>query len=158
MATTDTNPNESDTSNPGNNSESTPSDLKTRLLQERPELEVDKFFRALVKLEGSDLHMKVGNAPIIRVNGTLKPLNRPPIEVEEMVELLFPMMNDRTRKIFEDEGGCDFAHVVEVDGVDWRFRVNMLQQLGRIGLVARRVNNFIPDFEGLNLPPVIESL
>ena len=57
MATTDTNPNESDTSNPGNNSESTPNDLKTRLLQERPELEVDKFFRALVKLEGSDLHM-----------------------------------------------------------------------------------------------------
>lgn len=132
--------------------------LKARLLQERPELAVNKYFRALVKLKGSDLHMKVGNAPIIRVDGTLKPLNQPPIETEEMVDLLFPMMNDRTREIFDREGGCDFAHVVDVDGEEWRFRVNMLQQLGRIGLVARRVNNFIPDFEGLNLPPVIESL
>ena len=138
--------------------ETTQAALKARLLQERPDLAVDKYFRALVKLKGSDLHMKVGNAPIIRVDGTLKPLNQPPIETEEMVDLLFPMMNDRTREIFDKEGGCDFAHVGEVDGEEGRFRVNMLQQLGRIGLFARRVKNFIPDFEGLNLPPVIESL
>ena len=50
------------------------------------------------------------------------------------------------------------AYTVDVDGTEWRFRVNMLQQLGKIGLVARRVNNFIPDFEGLYLPPSIESL
>ena len=40
----------------------------------------------------------------------------------------------------------------------WRFRVNMLQQLGHMGMVARRVNNFIPDFEGLYLPPIMEEL
>jgi twitching motility protein PilT len=122
------------------------------------EREVNKYFRALVKLEGSDLHMKVGKPPIIRVNGTLKPLNREPIEVREMAELLFPMMNDRTRKIFDEEGGADFAYTVDVDGTNWRFRVNMLQQLGKIGLVARRVNNFIPNFEGLYLPESIEPL
>ncbi len=155
MSATNTNP---PVHNETKDSESAQAALKARLLQERPELAVNKYFRALVKLKGSDLHMKVGNAPIIRVDGTLKPLNQPPIETEEMVDLLFPMMNERTREIFDREGGCDFAHVVDVDGVDWRFRVNMLQQLGRIGLVARRVNNFIPDFEGLNLPPVIESL
>jgi twitching motility protein PilT len=155
MSATNTNP---PAHNETKDSESAQAALKARLLQERPELAVNKYFRALVKLKGSDLHMKVGNAPIIRVDGTLKPLNQPPIETEEMVDLLFPMMNERTREIFDREGGCDFAHVVDVDGVDWRFRVNMLQQLGRIGLVARRVNNFIPDFEGLNLPPVIESL
>lgn len=132
-------------------------DLRARLLQTREDLKVNKFFRALVRLKGSDLHMKVGNPPIVRVHGTLKPLDHPPIETEEMVDLLFPMMNDRTRKIFEVDGGCDFAHVVDVDGESWRFRVNMLQQLGRLGLVARRVNNFIPNFEGLNLPPVIET-
>ena len=129
-----------------------------RFLEKRKELEVDKIFRALVKLEGSDLHLKVGRPPIVRVDGTLKPLSRPPIEKEEMVRLLFPMMDKRNRKIFEDEGGADFAYTVDVDGVTWRFRVNMLQQLGNIGLVARRVGNWIPNFEGLNLPPVMESL
>jgi len=129
-----------------------------RFLEKRKELEVDKIFRALVKLEGSDLHLKVGRPPIVRVDGTLKPLSRPPIEKEEMVRLLFPMMDKRNRKIFEDEGGADFAYTVDVDNVTWRFRVNMLQQLGNIGLVARRVSNWIPNFEGLNLPPVMESL
>ncbi len=128
------------------------------LLKKREALEVDKIFRALVKLQGSDLHMKVGNPPIVRVNGTLKPLNRPPIDNEEMVRLLVPMMDERNRGIFERDGGADFAYVVEVDGVNWRFRVNMLKQLGKIGLVARRVNNFIPRFEGLYLPASIEHL
>ena len=68
------------------------------------------------------------------------------------------MMNERNRKIFDETGGADFAHGVEVDGVRWRFRVNLLQQLGHVGLVARRVNNWIPDFEGLNLPPIMEEL
>lgn len=128
------------------------------LLKERQELEVDKIFRALVKLEGSDLHLKVGNPPIVRVSGTLKPLNRPPIDNEEMVRLLVPMMDDRNRRIFEEDGGADFAYVVNVDGVSWRFRVNMLKQLGKIGLVARRVNNYIPPFQGLFLPDSIENL
>ena len=129
-----------------------------RFTEKKEEKEVDKYFRALVKLEGSDLHMKVGKAPIVRVNGTLKPLNRDPVEMEEMARLLFPMMNPRTRAIFDEEGGSDFAYTVDVDGVEWRFRVNMLQQLGKIGLVARRVNNHIPDFEGLYLPDSIEPL
>ena len=75
-----------------------------------------------------------------------------------MVDLLFPMLNERTRVIFKDEGGCDFAYTVDVDGTDWRFRVNMLQQLGSLGLVARRVNNFIPTFEKLYLPDGLERL
>ena len=129
-----------------------------RFLERREELEVDKIFRALVTLEGSDLHLKVGRPPIVRVNGTLRDLTRPLINREEMVRLLFPMMDKRQRKIFEADGGVDFAYTVDVDGVMWRFRVNMFQQLGNIGLVARRVENFIPDFAGLHLPPVIESL
>ena len=133
-------------------------DLAQSFLAAREELEVDKYFRALVKLEGSDLHMKVGQPPIVRVDGTLKQLNRGPIDRQEMVDLLFPMLNERTRVIFKDEGGCDFAYTVDVDGTDWRFRVNMLQQLGSLGLVARRVNNFIPTFEKLYLPDGLERL
>ncbi len=131
---------------------------EARFLQDREELEVDKMFRALVKLEGSDLHLKVGRPPIVRVDGSLRDLNRGPINREEMVRLLFPMMDKRNRAIFEDEGGADFAYIVDVDGETWRFRVNMLTQLGNIGLVARLVKNWIPDFDGLHLPPIMESL
>ena len=122
------------------------------------ELEVDKLFRACVKLEGSDLHLKVGKPPYVRIRGTLRPLNRDSIEAEEMVRLLFPMLNERNRRIFDEDGGADFAYTIDVNGESWRFRVNMLQQLGKVGLVARRINNFIPDFEGLHLPPIMESL
>jgi twitching motility protein PilT len=132
--------------------------LRESLLQQKDELEVDKLFRALVKLEGSDLHLKVGQPPMVRVGGVLKPLNRAPLGAEEMVDLLLPMMDERNLRIFEEEGGADFAYLCEVDGVRWRFRVNMLTALGSIGLVARRINNFIPDFRGLFLPDSIETL
>lgn len=121
-------------------------------------LEIDKLFRALVKFEGSDLHLKVGRPPFVRVQGSLRPLNHPPIDEDEMVRFILPMLDERLRRILEEEGGCDFAHVVDVDGVTWRFRVNVLQQMGYLGLVARRINNYIPDFEKLNLPPILEDL
>jgi len=138
--------------------QATISRLTTSLLQKREALEVDKIFKALVKLEGSDLHLKVGQPPMVRVKGDLRPLNRPPIENEEMVRLLIPMMDDRNLAIFDHEGGADFAYVVDIDGVSWRFRINLLKQLGKIGLVARRINNFIPDFRGLFLPDSMEKL
>lgn len=133
-------------------------DVKSSLMHIRPNLEIDKLFRACVKLEASDLHLKVGKPPMVRVDGSLRPMNRGEISDEEMVQLCYPMMNDRNRKIFERDGGADFAHTCEVDDVWWRFRVNLLQQLGHMGMVARRVNSWIPDFEGLNLPPSIERL
>jgi twitching motility protein PilT len=95
---------------------------------------------------------------MVRVDGQLRPMDRGPIEDEEMVRLCFPLMNERNRKIFERDGGADFAHTLDVDGTIWRFRVNLLQQLGHVGMVARRVSSWIPDFEGLNLPPSIEGL
>jgi len=128
-----------------------------RFLGRRPETEIDKLFRALVKLEGSDLHLKAGCPPIVRVAGSLRPLNRPPIEIEEMVRLIFPLMNERTRAIFDDEGGVDLAYTLDIDGARWRFRVNIMQQMGSVGLVARRVNNRIPVFKDLHLPPILEE-
>lgn len=141
---------------------SSPEEIVARLTQAltstRKALEVDKIFKALVKLEGSDLHLKVNQPPMVRVKGDLKPLNRPPISNEEMVSLLIPMMDARNLAIFEKEGGADFAYVCDIDGTSWRFRVNLLKQLGKIGLVARKISNFIPDFHGLFLPPSIETL
>src|SRR5689334_9964872 len=81
-------------------------ELIAKMSVETKDLEVDKFFRALVKFEGSDLHMKVGRPPHIRVRNELRPLNHPNIERIEMAKLLVPMMNDRCRRIYDDEGGA----------------------------------------------------
>src|SRR6187431_2475929 len=132
--------------------------FKSSFIQPKQELEVDKLFRACVKLKASDLHLKVDKPPRVRVDGTLRPMNREPITDEEMVRMCFPLMNERNRKIFEKDGGADFAHTLQVDEILWRFRVNLLQQLGHVGLVARRVNSHVPDFRGLYLPPAIEKL
>ena len=131
---------------------------QARFRVKRKELEIDKLFRALVKLEGSDLHLKVGLPPYVRVAGTLRPLNREPIDDDEMIRLIFPMMDERNRRIFDENGGTDFAYSLDVEDKTWRFRVNVLQQMAHVGLVARRVNNWIPNFEQLNLPPVLEKL
>jgi twitching motility protein PilT len=131
---------------------------KERFLKKDKEMEINKLFRALVKLEGSDLHLKVGLPPYVRVAGTLRPLNRGPINDDEMVRLIFPMFNERTRRIFDEDGGADFAHSLQIEDKTWRFRVNVLTQMDHPGLVARRVNNWIPDFNSLYLPTGLDTL
>ena len=120
--------------------------------------EIDRMFEALVRLQGSDLHLKVGQPPFMRVKGALQPLKAPRIDDEGMRRLCLPLLSERQLKILENDGGADFAYTAVVDGVKWRFRVNLLTQQGSLGLVARRVNNKIPDFKGLFLPPSLERL
>ena len=124
----------------------------------KEEYEIDRLFRALVKCKGSDLHLKVGRPPMLRVAGALQALNRGPIDEDEMDRILYEFMNERNRRILQETGGADFAHIVKVDELIWRFRVNILNQMGRLGLVARKVNNSIPVFEKLFLPQVLEEL
>jgi twitching motility protein PilT len=129
----------------------------------RGELEVNKLFRALIKFNGSDLHLKVGKPATIRTRGTLRELEMPPITEDEMRRLIMPMMDERQTGIFFEEGGADFAHVVEYENEKglkepWRFRVNLLIQMGMPGMVSRKVERNIPNFEGLHLPPVMEKL
>jgi twitching motility protein PilT len=121
-------------------------------------LEIDRLFEAMVTLNGSDLHLKVGQPPFMRVKGALQPLKYPKIDAEHMKRLCSPIMSAKQREIFDRDGGADFATTCVVNGVRWRFRINMLTQQGAWGLVARRVNNTIPDFEKLFLPPSIERL
>jgi twitching motility protein PilT len=124
----------------------------------RGPLEIDRLFEALVKLNGSDLHLKVGQPPFMRVRGALQPLKAERIDDETMKRLCAPLMSERQRQIFDNDGGADFAHTAMCDGKRWRFRVNLLTQQGSWGLVARKVNDSIPDFEKLFLPPSIERL
>jgi twitching motility protein PilT len=125
---------------------------------EPQEREIDKLFRAQIRLKGSDLHLRVDCQPAVRLRGSLRALNRGPVSKDEMERLCLPLLDERNRRIFEETGGADFAYTVECDGQRRRFRVNLLRQLGQLALVARLVNNFIPDFAGLRLPPILEEL
>ncbi|MFL5339788.1 MAG: type IV pilus twitching motility protein PilT [Gemmataceae bacterium] len=122
----------------------------------RKEPEVNKLFRAVMKHEGSDLHLKAGLPPMMRHRGLIKKMDLPPLSQEHMERLLTPIMSEKSKKQFEDFGGADFAHIIGSD--ECRFRVNMLKQRGKWSLVARRVNNKVPTFEKLGLPPSIEKL
>ena len=122
----------------------------------RREPEVNKLFRMVMKHEGSDLHLKVGLAPMMRLRGSIIKMNIPPLTQEMMERLLYPTLDERQRKILEDTGGVDYAHIVGND--ECRFRVNLFKQRGKLSLVARRVNTKIPTFDKLFLPPSIEKL
>lgn len=127
-------------------------------MREHEELEIDKIFRQLIKHNGSDLHMQVDMPPLLRLKGTLRELNMEPINKEKMEQLLLPMLDERSKRIFFEDGGADFAHVVEYEGDRWRFRVNLFVQQGHWGMVSRKVERFIPNFAGLNLPASVENL
>jgi twitching motility protein PilT len=79
-----------------------------------------------------------------------------PLTQEDMERLLYPILSPSHRKILDETGGVDFAHVIGQD--ECRFRVNLFKQRGRLSLVARRVSTKIPTFEKLNLPASIEKL
>ncbi len=122
------------------------------------EIEIDKIYRAAIDHNCSDIHLQVGRPPIFRIRGELTPLKMPPITEEGMIKLTFPMMDQRNVDIFHAEGGADFAKVVHHKDEPWRFRVNLFTQLGKVGMVARKIERSIPPFEKLQLPPIMEEL
>jgi twitching motility protein PilT len=122
------------------------------------EPEANKLFRMVMKHKGSDLHLKVGLPPAMRLGGVLRTMQLPVLKTADMERLMFPIMTPRQRQILEDTGGADFAHIVEDAGVETRFRVNLFRARGRLSLVARRVNTSIPSFEGLGLPPILADI
>src|SRR5438270_620553 len=76
------------------------------------EPEANKLFRMVMKHKGSDLHLKVGLPPCVRMGGVLRQMALPALTTADMERLMFPIMTPRTIKILEDEGGADFAHIV----------------------------------------------
>ena len=121
------------------------------------EPEINKLFKLQIKLDGSDMHLQVNKPCMLRIKGTIRDLQMPPITEEQMNAMFLEFMDERSVQIYNDNGGADFAHVVPVDGRNWRFRVNLYKQLGMPGLVSRKIEQNIPDFEGLYLPPVMEE-
>ena len=122
----------------------------------RKEPEVNKLFRMVMEHEASDLHLKVGQPPMMRLKGDIRRMKMRPLTQEDMERLLLTQLQPKHRKILDEEGGVDFSYIIGND--ECRFRVSLFKQRSRLSLVARRVNNSIPSFGDLGLPPSIESL
>jgi hypothetical protein len=121
-----------------------PTTIRERVVPKHVELEVDKLFRMVMKHEGSDLHLKVGLPPMMRLAGTLRQMQLPPLTEERMELLTLPMLSEAQAAILAETGGVDFAHVIGDE--EGRFRVTLFRQRGRLSLVARSVKTEIPQF------------
>lgn len=116
---------------------------------------LNKFFRAAIKTQASDLHLKVGQPPKLRIQGQLKDTTGEVMTEKGMEQLVFEILSPDQKESFLRSGTLDFAYEV---GDEDRFRVNVFRQRNVISLAARRVSTEILPFEGLNLPPVLEKI
>lgn len=136
--------------------DATPAEAEPTITTKPKEPEVNKLFRMVMKLEASDLHLKVGQPPMVRLRGDIRRTDMKPLTQEDMERYFYPILKPHHREILEKEGGVDFSWVVGND--ECRFRVSLFKQRGRLSLVSRRVNNHIPSFKDLGLPDSIEKL
>ena len=113
------------------------------------EPEVNKLFRMVMKYEASDLHLKVGQPPMMRLKGVIRRMDMRPLTQQDMERMLFAVMSDHHKKQLADYGGADFAYIIGDD--ECRFRVNVFFQRGKLSLISRRVSNKVPSFEKLGL-------
>src|SRR2546423_15003765 len=119
-------------------------------------LSIDDLTRRGVESKASDLHLKVGNPPYLRVDGLLPPLTDVPrVTPEEMLSMAFSMMTNRQKQKFKETAELDMAYGVAGLG---RFRVNVFQQRGNVGLVLRVIPTKIRALDELFLPKVVEQI
>ncbi|HXF72034.1 MAG TPA: type IV pilus twitching motility protein PilT [Actinomycetota bacterium] len=117
--------------------------------------EFDGWLRLLVERDGSDLHVKVGSPPRIRVAGRLEALARVPLRPEETRAIAEAIVPPDRAQVLASRGEADFAH--SLPGVG-RFRVNVFRQRGSISLVLRRLRFGGPTFEEIGMPDVVRRL
>ncbi len=104
----------------------------------------------------SDLHLRAGSFPVVRINGELKPLTGVSrMTQDETLEMAFAMMSNRQKQHFKEVFEVDIGYGVNGLG---RFRVNIFQQRGSIGIVARVISDEIKNFAELGLPPILNAI
>lgn len=118
-------------------------------------MNIDDLLRVVVEREASDLHLKTGSPPVLRIHGALTPYDDSRITPEEMQEALEHLATEKQMESFAEELELDFAY--SIAGLA-RFRVNAARQRGTISLVFRQVNWRIPPLEELGLPEVCKIM
>ena len=117
---------------------------------------LDRVLNAARQLSASDVHLKAGLPPIFRIKGELRTVRDvPALSRESIATFAVHMMNDRQRAEFEETWDVDMAYGTP-DGV--RYRVNLFQQRGTVGMVLRLIPPEVPAFETLNLPDTVLKL
>jgi twitching motility protein PilT len=113
------------------------------------------ILQEMIRRNGSDLHLKVGRPPTIRVDGELEPLEHVPLRPEDLKGLAEQLMTPRQVKQFADDKECDFA--IGVPGIG-RFRVNVYQQRGSLCYAMRAIPYQARTLAELHLPTVLEEI
>jgi len=116
---------------------------------------LDELLRHAVEAGASDLHLKVGNVPFIRVDGELSPAPFPELTASDTEAFARGVMGEHKRRQFDTTSEADVGYTLAGIG---RFRINAFRQRGFVGLAVRRVRSDIPSFEELRLPPVMRQL
>ena len=113
------------------------------------------LLRTMVEKDGSDLFITAGAVPSIKVDGSMKPLSNQALSPQHTQVLVRSIMNDKQLAEFEASQECNFA--ISLPGVS-RFRVNAFTQRGSVGVVLRVIRSDIPEFNDLDLPPVLKDI
>jgi twitching motility protein PilT len=116
---------------------------------------IDKLLTTVIQLKASDLHISVGQPPVIRHNGRLRKLDAKILDSDDTTALMKSITPDRCQQELQEVGGADFA-IEFVDG--YRFRVAIFKQKGTIGMVLRRIPSKFLSFEEIGMPDAIRSL
>ena len=119
-------------------------------------MDLNEILTIAFKAKGSDIHIKTGLPPIVRIDGRLHPIpNAQRLSPDFVADTAQAMMNDRQRRMFEENFEVDLAYAVPGLG---RFRVSVYRQRGTVAMVFRSIAFIIPTLEGLNLPPVMKKV
>jgi twitching motility protein PilU len=113
------------------------------------------MLRVMVQKDGSDMFITAGAVPSMKVDGSMKPLSNQALSPQHTQVLVSSIMNDKQRAEFEETQECNFA--ISLPGVS-RFRVNAFTQRGSVGVVLRVIRSEIPEFDDLNLPPILKDI
>jgi twitching motility protein PilT len=117
---------------------------------------IDQLLTIACSKGASDLHIKAGSFPFIRTNGDLQPMvEAQRLSAEDTLNMAFSIMNNRQKQRFSEVSEIDIAYAVSGLG---RFRCNIFQQRGSVGMVLRVIPTTVRSIEELRLPPVIEKL
>jgi twitching motility protein PilT len=116
---------------------------------------IDKYFRAAVKMQASDVHMKADNPPRFRVGGKLRIAKAEALNNQQIEELIFEILTPRQRERYAERGSEDFAYALNEED---RFRINVFRQRGLTSMAARRISKHILSYRDLHLPESIGRL
>ncbi len=116
---------------------------------------IDKLLSTVVNQKASDLHISVGQPPVIRLDGRMRRLETKTLEADDTVALMKSITPERCQQELQEVGGTDFGFAF---GEAARFRVAVFKQKGTVGLVLRRIPNEFLTFEQLGLPKVCTDL